>query len=144
MPNPGKPDAYEEILALLAVHPIKTWACAKAGIARASFYAKLDRDPEYAELVERAMADGQAPLIAAVSGKAPERVLSWSDPETFTLRREHKVEGPGQGYKVVIAEQWDPASLFERQIGRSTLMSTTRCRRISTRSPLHRWMLPPR
>ncbi len=64
MPNPGKPDAYEEVLALLAIHPIKTWACAKAGISRASFYAKLDRDAEYAELVERAMADGQAPLDA--------------------------------------------------------------------------------
>ena len=25
MPNPGKPDAYEEVLALLAIHPIKTW-----------------------------------------------------------------------------------------------------------------------
>ena len=24
--------------------------------------------------------------------KSPERVLAWSDPETFTLRREHKVE----------------------------------------------------
>ena len=39
------------------------------------------------------MADGQAPLIAAVSGKSPERVLAWSDPQTLTLRREHKVEG---------------------------------------------------
>ena len=75
MSNPGKPDAYEEVLALLAIHPIKTWACAKAGISRASFYAKLDRDPEYAELTERAMADGQAPL-AAVRGKSPERVLA--------------------------------------------------------------------
>ena len=57
--TPGKPDAYEELLALLAVHPIKTWACAKARIARASFYAKLDRDPEYACRVERAMAAGR-------------------------------------------------------------------------------------
>ena len=113
MSNPGKPDAYEELLAFLAIHPIKTWACAKAGISRASFYAKLERDPEYAELVERAMADGQAPLIAAVSGKSPERVLSWSDPETFTLRREHKVEGPGKGYTVVIADQWNPGDFLD-------------------------------
>ena len=116
MPNPGKPDAYEEVLALLTIHPIKTWACAKAGISRASFYAKLDRDPEYAELTERAMADGQAPLIAAVSGKSPERVLAWSDPETFTLRRDHKVEAVSAGYKIVIAEQWDPASLFDESV----------------------------
>ncbi len=38
------------------------------------------------------MADGQAPLIAAVSGKSPERVLAWSDPGTFTLRSKNKVE----------------------------------------------------
>ena len=49
------------------------------------------------------MPDGQAPLIAAVSGKSPERVLAWSDPETFTLRRDHKVVSAG--YKIVIAEQ---------------------------------------
>ena len=112
-PYPAKTDAYEELLALLATHPIKTWACAKAGVSRASFYAKLERDPDYAELVERAMADGQGPLIAAVSGKSPERVLAWSDPETFTLRRDHKVEGPGEGYTVVIAEQWKPGRFFE-------------------------------
>ena len=115
MPNLGKPDAYEEVLALLKIHPIKIWACAKAGISRTSFYAKLDRDPEYAELVERAMADGQAPLIAAVRGKLPERVLAWSDPETFSLRRNHKVESTS-GYKLVIAEQWDPASLFDESV----------------------------
>ena len=113
MPNPGKPDAYEEVLALLTIHPIKTWACAKAGISRASFYAKLDRDPEYAELVERAMADGQAPLIAAVSGKSPERVLAWSDPETFTLRCDHKVEAVSAGYKIVIDAQWNPGDFLE-------------------------------
>ena len=120
MPNPGKPDAYEEVLTLLAVHPIKTWACAKAGISRASFYEKLERDPEYAELVERAMADGQAPLIAAVSGKSPERVLAWSDPGTFSLRSEHKVEGICPPMLVPISEDilmegycpdgWDEAS----------------------------------
>ena len=81
MPNPGKPDAYEEVLALLAIHPIKTWACAKAGISRASFYAKLDRDPEYAELVERAMADGQAPLPPSA---ASHRSACWPG---RTLRR---------------------------------------------------------
>ena len=48
---PASHDAYEKVLALLAIHPIKTWACAKAGISRASFYAKLDRDPEYAKLL---------------------------------------------------------------------------------------------
>jgi len=92
MPNPGKPDAYEEVLTLLAVHPIKTWACAKAGISRASFYEKLQQDSDYGRRVATAMADGQGPLIAAVSGKSPERVLSWSDPDTFALRHEHKVE----------------------------------------------------
>ena len=69
--------------------------------------------PEYAELTERAMADGQAPLIAAVSGKSPERVLAWSDPETFTLRRDHKVEAVSAGYKLVIAEQWNPGGFIE-------------------------------
>ena len=59
MSNPGKPDAYEEALTLLAVHPIKTWACAKAGVSRASFYEKLQRDPGYAARVERAMPLGR-------------------------------------------------------------------------------------
>jgi len=120
MSNPGKPDAYEEALTLLAVHPIKTWACAKAGVSRASFYEKLQRDPGYAARVERAMADGQGPLIAAVSGKSPERVLSWSDPGTFSLRSEHQVEGICTPLLVPISEGilmegyrpdgWDEAS----------------------------------
>ena len=42
---------------------------------------------------------GQGPLIAAVAGKSPERVLSWSDPQAFTLRHEHKVESTSD-YKV--------------------------------------------
>jgi len=93
MPNPGKPDPYEEVLTLLAVHPIKTWACAKAGISRPSFYEKLQQDSDFGRRVATAMADGQGPLIAAVSGKSPERVLSWSDPGMFSLRSERQVEG---------------------------------------------------
>jgi len=43
-------------------------------------------------------------------------MLSWSDSETFSLRNDHKVEGSGEGYEIVIAEQWDAASLFDESV----------------------------
>ena len=71
----------------------------------------MDRNHEYRVRVNAARAEGQRKRLKGVSDEC---VLAWSDPETFSLRRDHKVESAG--YKIVIAEQWDPARLFDESV----------------------------
>ena len=116
MPNPGNPDAHEQISAHPREQPILKWACDLAGGSRQSVYEKMERDVDFRVSLRAANAEGQRQRLKGVSD---ERVLAWSDPERFTLRRDHKVES-SRGYKRVIAEQWDPASLFDGTVLRAS------------------------
>ena len=102
MPNPGKPDTYEQVIAHLREQPILKWACDLAGISRQSVYEKMENDADFRVRLRAAKAEGQRKRLKGVSD---ERVLAWSDPETFSLRREHKVE-PSGDFTLVVAEQW--------------------------------------
>jgi len=86
------PDTYDRFLDALREQPIVQWACDLAGVSRASLYAKRKADPEFDFKVRQAKAEGQRKRLG---GASDERVLSWSDRETFGLRQEidAKVEG---------------------------------------------------
>jgi hypothetical protein len=96
MRHSRKVDAYREVVALLKVHPILTWACQTAGISRQAVYKRMASDDNYRREIQQAKAVGQEPLLAKCS---PERILTWSDPETFSNRQTIEHE---RGCEVVI------------------------------------------
>lgn len=90
MANPGKPEAYEQIYENLRKHPILTWACKLAGIHPSSVYELMKNNPDIKRKIDEARSEGQGKLLPHVTA---ERVLAWSDNETFGLRQEVTHEG---------------------------------------------------
>ncbi len=97
------PDTYDRVLDALREHPIINWACDLAGVSRQSLHTKRQADPEYDFKVRQAKAEGQRKRIG---GASDERVLSWSDRETFGLR--HELDATVKGVSVTIG---NPAGL---------------------------------
>ena len=86
----AKPEAYDDLCGFLEEVPILKWACHRVGLASSSVYEMMKNNPEMKTRILRAKAIGQGKLVPLAS---PDRVLSWSDPETFSLRQEHQIEG---------------------------------------------------
>ena len=88
--GPDKSAEYQVVLAQLELIPVITWACNYAGVTRQAFHAKRQRDAEFDIEVRKAVARGQLVQLPKCS---PERILSWSDPETFGLHSSVDVQG---------------------------------------------------
>ena len=85
----GNPELYEELIKFLQQVPILKWACHRAKLAPASVYEMMKRNPDLEIRIREAQAIGQGRFVP---GASPDRILSWSDPEAFSLKNEHSVE----------------------------------------------------
>ena len=85
----GNPDEYEKLIGFLEQVPILKWACHRAKLHPSSVYEKMKNNPDLEVRIREAQAVGQGRFIP---GASPDRILSWSDPEAFSLKQEHSVE----------------------------------------------------
>ena len=92
----------ETYLSTLRTHPIKKHAAETIGMTRQAIDYHREKDEPFAVEERMALAEGRAKLLAKV--KSAEWLLSHSDPETYTDRKEIKHEG---GVQITLAPHPD-------------------------------------
>lgn len=104
----------EKILELLKTTPIVGTACARAGMARATFYRWLDEDPTFGRRVREAMKAGNRDMNDLAYGKLLLKIEANSLPAIiYYLSRRHPYfkRPDGMKHRVQIVESRKPRRL---------------------------------
>lgn len=91
----------EELFRVLAQTPIIQTACAKTGVARATFYRWRQDDPEFSKNVDKAMFEGsllindmaESQLIAAVRDRNLTAITYWLKHHHDAYKTKIEIEG---------------------------------------------------